>query len=65
MTSGLLPPSSSETFFKLDFAAVSAIKRPISVEPVNATLRTSGCATSAWPAVGPKPGTTFITEIER
>lgn len=36
------PPSSSETFFKFDLAACSAIKRPTSVEPVNATLRMSG-----------------------
>lgn len=57
----LLPPSSSETFFKLDLAAFSAIKRPTSVEPVNATLRMSGCVTMAWPADSPKPGTTFMT----
>lgn len=55
------PPSSSETFFKLDLAACSAINRPTSVEPVNAILRTSGCVTSAWPAVSPNPGTTLIT----
>lgn len=55
------PPSSSETFFRFDLAAFSAINRPTSVDPVNATFRTSRCVTSAWPAVSPKPGTTLIT----
>ena len=32
-----------------------------SVEPVNATLSTSGCSAMAAPAVGPYPGTIFNT----
>ncbi len=53
--SGDLPPSSSDTFFRLP-AAACTISRPTSVEPVNATLSTPGCAASAAPAVSPKPG---------
>ena len=34
---------------------------PTSVEPVKATLSTSGCAASAAPAVSPNPGTTLTT----
>ena len=37
-------------------AAACTISLPTSVEPVNATLSTSGCAASAAPAVSPKPG---------
>ena len=37
------------------------LHRRTSVEPVNAILLTSGWSTSAAPAVGPKPGTTFTT----
>ena len=40
MMLGGLPPSSSETFFKLPVAACT-ISLPTSVEPVNATLSTS------------------------
>ena len=54
MIAGDLPPSSSDTFFKLP-AAACTISLPTSVEPVNATLSTSGCAASAAPAVSPKP----------
>ena len=46
---GDLPPSSSVTFFRLP-AAACTISLPTSVEPVNATLSTSGCAASAAPA---------------
>ena len=46
-------------------SACSAVSRwislPTSVEPVNAILSTSGCRTSAPPAVGPKPGTMLTT----
>ena len=42
-TFGDLPPSSSETFFRLP-AAACRISLPTSVEPVKATLSTSGCA---------------------
>ena len=37
------------------------ISFPTSVDPVNATLLTSGWLTIAAPAVGPKPGITFTT----
>lgn len=36
-----LPPSSRDTFFKFESAAAFAMIRPTSVEPVNATFRTS------------------------
>ena len=58
---GLLPPSSSVTFFRLLAPAAATIILPTSVDPVNATLSTSLCAASAAPAVSPKPGTTFTT----
>lgn len=50
--SGLLPPSSSVTRFSVP-AASRWMMRPTSVEPVKAIFSTSGCATSAAPAVGP------------
>ena len=34
---------------------------PTGVEPVNDTIRTSGCAISASPATGPVPTTTLTT----
>ncbi len=54
-TLGDLPPSSSETFFRFP-AAACKISLPTSVDPVNATLSTSGCDDSAAPAVSPYPG---------
>ena len=42
-------------------AAPAAIERPTSVEPVNATLATSGCSTSRCPHVRPGPTTTLTT----
>ena len=57
---GLLPPSSSETFFRFPVAACT-ISLPTSVEPVNATLSTSSWAARAAPAVSPKPVITFTT----
>jgi hypothetical protein len=51
---GDLPPSSSETFFRLP-AAAWTINLPTSVDPVKATLSTSGCAAKAAPAVSPNP----------
>ena len=60
MIAGDFPPSSSDTFFKFP-AAARTISLPTSVEPVNATLSTSGCAASAAPAVSPKPVSTFTT----
>lgn len=38
---------------------------PVTVEPVNATLSTPGCALSAAPAVSPKPVTMLITPSGR
>uniref|UniRef100_A0A182MMK1 Uncharacterized protein n=1 Tax=Anopheles culicifacies TaxID=139723 RepID=A0A182MMK1_9DIPT len=61
ITSGLLPPSSSDTFFRLDVDAPFRMMRPVSTDPVNATLRMSGWATIAAPTVGPNPFTTLIT----
>ena len=37
------------------------IRRPTSVDPVNATLSTSGLRTSSSPTTDPGPGTTFTT----
>jgi len=38
---GDLPPSSRVTFFRLEPAAALRIERPVTVEPVKATLSTS------------------------
>ena len=54
-----LPPSSRVSFLAVP-ATARAICLPTSVEPVNATLLTSGCATSAAPAV-PSPVRTLTT----
>ncbi len=54
-----LPPSSSVTFFRLP-ATTRAMPRPTSVEPVKATLSTSGCAIRAAP-VSPAPVTMLTT----
>ena len=56
---GALPPSSSETRLSAR-PATAPISRPTSVEPVNETLATSGCSTSARPVPGP-PVTTLTT----
>ena len=56
-----LPPSSSVTRL-IVCAAPAAIERPTSVEPVNATLATSGCSTSRAPDRRcPGPATTLTT----
>ena len=55
-----LPPSSSVTRL-IVCAAPAAIVRPTAVEPVNATLATSGCSTSRCPQVRPGPATTLTT----
>src|SRR5579863_10292257 len=57
---GDLPPNSSATCLN-SLAAASLILMPPISEPVNATLATAGCATSAAPASWPKPVTTFTT----
>ena len=49
-----LPPSSSVTFFTVPDASCM-MRRPTSVEPVNATLSTSGCCASSSPALPPGP----------
>ena len=59
-----LPPSSSVTRL-IVCAAPAAIERPTSVEPVNATLATSGCSTSRCPQVRPGPATTLTTPSGR
>ena len=55
-----LPPSSSVTRLMVS-AAWRAMPRPTSVEPVNATLATSGCSTRREPHTLPGPATTFST----
>ena len=54
-----LPPSSRVTFLSVP-ATDLAIALPTSVEPVKATLSTSGCSTSARP-VSPAPVTMLTT----
>ena len=54
MMFGDLPPSSSETRFRLPAEALR-ISLPTSVEPVKATLSISGCSAIELPAPGPKP----------
>ncbi|KAG1081103.1 hypothetical protein G6F40_015627 [Rhizopus arrhizus] len=57
---GDLPPNSSDTRFMSSIAA-RPISLPTSVEPVNAILSMPGCATSAAPAVSPRPVITLTT----
>ena len=59
-TTGDLPPSSNESRFSVG-AAFAMIVDPVADSPVNETSCTSGCATSAAPAVSPKPWTTLKT----
>ncbi len=54
---GDLPPSSSPAGISRA-PATAAIARPVSVPPVNDTIRTPGCATSAAPTSSPWPGST-------
>ena len=54
-----LPPSSRVSFLRVP-ATARAIARPTSVEPVKATLSTSGCSTTARP-VSPAPVTMLTT----
>ncbi len=49
-TNGLLPPSSIENFLS---PATCTMRLPVAVLPVNEIARTSGCLTSASPAVRP------------
>ncbi len=64
MMLGDLPPSSSVTRL-IVAAAPSAIPRPTSVDPVKATLATSGWSTRRWPQTLPGPATTFSTPSGR
>src|SRR6476660_5358961 len=57
---GDLPPSSSVTRLSVS-AALLTISLPTAALPVNAILSTPGCATSAAPAVSPRPLTIFTT----
>ncbi len=57
---GPLPPSSSDTFFTVPEAS-RMISRPTAVEPVNATLSTSGCEARRAPTAGPSPVTQLST----
>ena len=60
MIMGSLPPSSSVTRLE-PAAAIAATCSPIGVEPVKATLRTSGWRTSASPTMLPRPLSTLNT----
>jgi hypothetical protein len=55
------PHVGSHTFFRLLFAAASMIFRPVTVDPVNATLSTSIWADNAAPPTAPSEGTVFTT----
>ncbi len=57
---GFLPPSSSETFFRV-CAAFAMVSWPIPVEPVKETMSTCGCVVSGAPASGPVPTMMFTT----
>ena len=50
---GLLPPSSSPTFFKLDLALISKSSFPTTVLPVNDILLICMCMPMAFPAEWP------------
>src|SRR5699024_4775033 len=60
MIFGDFPPSSNVTRFTV-LAASFIIDFPTGVDPVNATLFTSGCLTSASPADFPNPLTILTT----
>src|SRR5208337_1927204 len=59
-TFGDLPPNSSVTRFSVS-AALFTMIFPTAALPVNATLSTPGCATSAAPVISPTPFMTFTT----
>jgi hypothetical protein len=56
------PPSSSVTFLMLA-AAAARILRPVAVEPVNASLSTSGLSASSAPTVAAGPVTMLMTPL--
>lgn len=53
MIKGDFPPSSSDVFFKLEFAQERITIFPVSVLPVKPSFRTTGCSASAWPITLP------------
>ena len=55
-----LPPSSSVTGFTVPDASCM-MRRPTSVDPVNAVLSTSGLAASSSPTVPPGPARMLTT----
>jgi hypothetical protein len=57
-----LPPSSSVTFLMVG-AAAARIFRPVAVDPVKATLSTSGFSTSSMPASTLSAVTTLSTPL--
>ncbi|MNT85218.1 hypothetical protein D3C72_2253520 [compost metagenome] len=57
---GALPPSSSDTFL-MSLAHSIISRRPISVEPVKVSLRTSGLPVSSLPTSPALPVTTLNT----
>ena len=61
---GDFPPSSSVVFL-IVLEASCMIRRPTTVEPVKATLSTSGCEASSSPTVEPPPVITFTTPFGR
>src|SRR5699024_3680286 len=61
---GDFPPSSIEHSFNVS-ALFFIIVDPVTVSPVNDSNSTSGCFTSASPAVSPNPCTTLKTPLGR
>lgn len=61
ITNGLLPPSSSVHFFRLDEAHAFMMCLPTAVDPVNPSFRTNGWSAIACPVNDPVPVTTLIT----
>jgi hypothetical protein len=45
--------------------AACRILRPVATSPVSETMRTSGCSTSGWPTLAPRPQTTLNTPLGR
>ena len=61
MTCGDFPPNSRDTFLRLLAEAAARILRPVTVEPVKATLSTPLWAANAAPPTGPSEGMVLIT----
>ncbi|MNL52832.1 hypothetical protein D3C87_1760360 [compost metagenome] len=59
---GFLPPSSSETFFRV-CAALTMVSLPTPVEPVNETISTDGCEVMIEPTSAPVPVTMLTTPL--